>query len=202
MSCIHLSPRTDAAARDLADARSIAIGPPWGRRCQHQQLASFGGVVGPARATGRRSAPFLPSRQPDESWWSSRRATCRWLAGGFLESARPIGVDLHAGAAQADPLRADADQAMRLEGLEHAVQHARRRPTAQPRVDRGPVAEPLRPTRAMGSRSPPRRAPHRSGRDWRSVRFPAARAATGGSLHPVCAQPHHAMSLPADALMK
>jgi hypothetical protein len=36
--------------------------------------------------TGRRLWPFEHSRQPDEPWCSSRRATCRWLEVRFFRA--------------------------------------------------------------------------------------------------------------------
>src|SRR5664280_3580769 len=37
-----------------------------------------------APARGQRLSPFAHLRQPYESWWSIRRATCRWLAVRFF----------------------------------------------------------------------------------------------------------------------
>src|SRR5208283_3413986 len=41
-----------------------------------QQFAAFDGVRRPAPARGQRLWPFAHLRQPYESWWSIRRATC------------------------------------------------------------------------------------------------------------------------------
>jgi hypothetical protein len=104
-------------------------------------------------------------------------------------------VDLHAGAVQADAFHADADQAMLLERLEHAVQHPGRRPPPQPRIDRVPVAEPRRQRAPFAAVL--RHVEHRV--DDLEIGDPHVAA-----LHRhqradhfilVFAQPHHAMSL-------
>src|SRR5512132_1389530 len=101
--------------------------------------------------------------------------------GPFFSRARAIGVNLDAGAVQADALDADADQAMLLQGLEHAVQHARRRPPAQPRIDRVPVAagsarhlQPFSATNStalMTSRLPIRTLPRCTGSNGRITSY-------------------------------
>ena len=79
-------PRSSAnwRVRSSSYARSItSAGLPDGRPC-------LSGAFGPAarrapdrgRARGRR--PSGRPRQPDESWWSSRRGTCRWPEGRFF----------------------------------------------------------------------------------------------------------------------
>ena len=59
---------------------SGASGPP-GRR-------------GPGRARAQTSMPFEHPRQPDESWWSTRRGICRWLGGRFFRAPVPSGWTL------------------------------------------------------------------------------------------------------------
>ncbi len=93
-------PSRDRAVPGVAPDRQATPGPVWRRR------------LDPARA--RRLLPFEHLRQPDESWWSIRRVTCRWIVGRFFKSAHAVGMDLNAGRIHRNGLDFDAHQLLPL----------------------------------------------------------------------------------------
>src|ERR1039458_9602437 len=117
----------DAGARARGRYHPAVCGPRWCRR--------------PVLGKGRRLWPFEHLRQPYESWWSIRPATCRWPVVRFFQRARAVGMDFDGGRIQTHGLDANAHHLLALQLLEDPIQHAVLGPAVDAGVDGVPRSE-------------------------------------------------------------
>lgn len=109
-----------------------------------EQLATLGRSVGPS---GRQQDPPRGSSSrgnPDASWWSIPRRTCRWSVDRFFSRADPVRMDLDAGAVQRHRRRLEPPELFLLEGFEHPVKDSVLRPAIHPGGEGMPPPEPRR----------------------------------------------------------